>query len=401
MTLLNPPLFTTSAIPALIVGPGTRSQLPALVAQFGLRALIITGRQAFVSTPAWPALTKALEAQNIQWHHATVSGEPTPQQVDDLVAQYHGSHIDVVVGIGGGSPMDAAKAVAGLLRTGHSIMDYLEGVGAGLTYEGPAAPMIAVPTTAGTGSEATRNAVITQPGPQGFKKSFRDAQLVPKVALVDSELLHSCPPAQLAANTMDAFTQLLEAYTSSNASHFTDALAWSGLVAWQQGLGPAWKTLGSDQPQGLDHLAYASLMSGITLAQAGLGAVHGLASPLGAYFPIPHGVVCGTLVATTTAVNIRTLQKRAPGHSALSKYAEVGRLLTQDQTLLDTAAQQALIETLQQWVQTLGIGKLSEYGIRTEDFAKIVASARGGSMQTNPIVLTDAELTEILADRLG
>lgn len=399
---MNPlPAFSTSAIPALIVGPGTRSQLPGLIAQLGQRALIITGRQAFVSTPAWSALTEALAAQNIQWHHETVSGEPTPQQVDALVAQFQHAQIDVVVGIGGGSPMDAAKAVAGLLRTGHSIMDYLEGVGAGFTYVGPAVPMIAVPTTAGTGSEATRNAVITQPGPEGFKKSFRDAQLVPKVALVDSELLHSCPPAQLAANTMDAFTQLLEAYTASKASPFTDALAWSGLVAWQEGIKPAWSTLGSAQPQGLDRLAYASLLSGITLAQAGLGAVHGLASPLGAYFPIPHGVVCGTLVATTTAVNIRALKHRAPEHLALKKYAEVGRLLTQDQKLSAAAAQQALIDMLQQWVQTLGIGTLSEYGIRAEDFTKIVANARGGSMQTNPVELTDVELTEILADRLG
>ena len=398
---LSPHQFKTSPIPALMVGPGVRAELPGLIAQYGNRVLLITGAKAFVNTAAWPALTQALTDLKLYWAHETVAGEPSPQQVDDLVTQYHSQGIDVVVGIGGGSPMDAAKAVAGLLHTGHSVMDYLEGVGRGLTYTGPAVPLIAVPTTAGTGSEATRNAVITELGPQGFKKSFRDPQLMPKVALVDCELLNSCPPAQLAANTMDAFTQLLESYTSNNASPFTDALAWSGLVAWQQGIGPAWQTLGSKHPEGLGHLAYASLLSGITLAQAGLGAVHGLASPLGAFFPIPHGVVCGTLVATTTATNIRALQQRAPEHPAYKKYAEVGRLLAQDSALTDDAAQQALIETLQQWVITLNIGSLSDYGITAEDFDKIVANARGGSMQTNPIVLTDAELTEILSDRLN
>jgi alcohol dehydrogenase len=384
-----------------MVGPGIRTQLPSLIAQYGQRVLLITGAKAFVNTPAWQALTQSLTNQALHWSHETIAGEPSPQQIDDMVAQYRNQAIDVVVGIGGGSPMDAAKAVAGLLLTEHSIMDFLEGVGRGLTYTGPALPLIAVPTTAGTGSEATRNAVITQPGAEGFKKSFRDPQLMPKVALVDAELLNSCPPAQLAANTMDAFTQLLESYTSSKASPFTDALAWSGLVAWQQGLWPAWRSLGSAEPEGLGHLAYASLMSGVTLAQAGLGAVHGLASPLGAFFPIPHGVVCGTLVATTTATNIRALRSRDPEHPALNRYAEVGRLLSQNNSLSTEEAQVALVDTLTTWVETLGIGLLSEYGIGLGDCAKVVANARGGSMQTNPIELTDVELTEILASRIG
>lgn len=396
----NPPLiaphFSTSAVPELRVGPGTRTQLPEIIARFGQRVLLITGARAFIATPAWHELTAAFTQQRLTWIHETITGEPSPQQIDALVAKYRSAQIEVVVGIGGGSPMDAAKAIAGLLPTGHSIMDFLEGVGRGIPYRGPALPLIAVPTTAGTGSEATRNAVITQPGPNGFKKSFRDPQLTPKVAVVDAELLTTCPPAQFAANTLDAFTQLLESYTSSKASPFTDALAWSGLVAWQQGLWPAWKTLGTANPQGLGHLAYASLLSGITLAQAGLGAVHGLASPLGAFFPIPHGVVCGTLVSTTTAMNLRALRSRTPGHPALARYAEVGRLLAQDPTLTDENAQLALINILNESIKILQIGSLSNYGVRETDLAGIVAQARGGSMQTNPIVLTDEELSEIL-----
>lgn len=392
--------FRIARLPDIRFGSGSIQLLPGLIADYGTSVLVVTGRRSFVATPRWQALVAALEAQGASWHHVTVEGEPSPQRVDAIVAEHRGHAIDVVVAIGGGSVLDAAKAVAGLLRPGNSVMDHLEGVGRGLPYRGPAVPLIAVPTTAGTGSEATKNAVLSVQGADGFKKSFRDERLVAAVALVDPELLAGCPKAQIAANGMDAFTQLLESYVSLNASPATDALAWSGMQAFRRGFWPAWAMDHPEADQGYGQLAYASLMSGIALAQAGLGSVHGLASPLGAFFPIPHGTVCGTLVAEATEVNVAALRQRAPHVAALAKYAEAGRLVSGKSELSDDDACDALLETLREWTQRLDIPRLAAYGMQRDDIERVVAGARGGSMKTNPLVLTDAELGSLLERRL-
>ena len=274
-------------------------------------------------------------------------------------------------------------------------MDHLEGVGPELPYHGPATPFLAVPTTAGTGSEATKNAVLTAPG--GFKKSFRDDRLVAEWAIVDPDLLATCPPALIAADGLDAFTQILESFVSTRANPLTDALARSGIMAARDAL-PA---LHRQQPAAARApMAYASLVSGICLAQTGLGAVHGLASPLGAFFPIPHGVVCGTLVAATTASNIAALDSRAPDHPALPKYGEIGRRFAMQKGLSGPDARAFLVDSLRRWEAELALPRLAAYGIGESDLPRIVAASRGGSMKTNPIVLTDAELTDILACRL-
>jgi alcohol dehydrogenase len=304
-----------------------------------------------------------------------------------------------VVGLGGGSALDAAKAIAGLLKPGNSVMDHLEGVGPELPYQGPATPFIAMPTTAGTGSEATKNAVLSVHGQDGFKKSFRDEKLVAEIALVDPDLLATCPPQVIAANGMDAFTQLLESYVSSKANRFTDALAWSGMKAARNSL-LEWYRSGSEARDAQAGMAYAALMSGITLAQVGLGSVHGLASPLGAFFPIPHGVVCGTLVAEATAMNIRALQDRDANGAALLKYAQAGRMLAQDIHLSDEEARHRLVDILNDWTTQMQLPRLSELGVRAAEIPKIVSNSRGSSMKTNPIVLTDEEIGEILANRI-
>ncbi|EWH00240.1 iron-containing alcohol dehydrogenase, partial [Halomonas sp. BC04] len=278
--------------------------------------------------------------------------------------------------------------------------DHLEGVGRGLPYRGPAVPLIAVPTTAGTGSEATKNAVLSVQGPKGFKKSFRDERLVAAVALVDPALLAGCPKSQIAANGMDAFTQLLESYVSLNASPATDALAWSGMQAFCHGFWPAWEEGHPEASRGYDQLAYASLMSGVTLAQAGLGSVHGLASPLGAFFPIPHGTVCGTLVAEATSTNVAALRQREPSSRALTRYAEVGRLVSGEPELSDSEARDTLVATLRDWTQRLDMPRLGAYGMGHDDIERVVAGARGGSMKTNPLALTDVELAALLETRL-
>ena len=392
--------FRLSPLPELHFGRRTLHTLPALITRYGTRMLLVTGQRAFLDSTHWPTLSSALAEQGIRWSHVSISGEPSPQEVDRIVAAQRDADIQVVVAIGGGSALDAGKAVAGLLRSATSAMDHLEGVGRGLPYAGPAVPLIAVPTTAGTGSEATRNAVLSEPGPAGFKKSFRDDQLVARVAVVDPDLLAGCPTSQLAANGMDAFTQLLESYVSPNASPLTDALAWSGMQAFCTDF---WTALDSDATraaQGYPGIAYAATMSGITLAQAGLGAVHGLASPLGALFPIPHGVVCGTLLAEATAVNIAALREHSRDTLALAKYAQVGRLLASTPTLDDDAACDALVATLRDWTQRLAMPRLGEFGVSADDLNRVVAGARGGSMKTNPLVLSDAALSELLTRRL-
>jgi len=393
------PAFSVSCLPHIVFGDGSLSQVPKLAAAIGQRALVVTGSRSLRDTPYWDALTSGLRNLGLSWEEMRVDGEPSPQLVDDAVRLWRETRIDVVVGIGGGSVLDAAKAVAGLLPHGNSVMDHLEGAGPELPYKGPATPFIAVPTTAGTGSEATRNAVLSVQGSQGFKKSFRHELLVPRYAVVDPLLLVNCPPDLIAANGMDAMTQLLESYVSSRANPFTDALALSGLASVRDGFFD-WYEENERAASGRSHMAYAALQSGITLAQAGLGSVHGLASPLGAFFPIPHGVVCGTLVAAATEMNIRALRARVPDSQALEKYAQIGRIWHGEQALPREEAWNLLVQTLGDWTQRLDLPRLGAYGIQASDIPRIVSNCRGSSMKTNPVELTDAEVREVLMQRL-
>jgi alcohol dehydrogenase len=392
--------FEVARLPEIRFGSGTFDQLPDILAGYGRQALLVTGQRSLRASPRWQQLEAALDALGIVRSLVIVDGEPSPELVDDAVIKHRDDGIDVVAGIGGGSVLDAAKAIAGLLRTGNSVLDHLEGVGRGLPYKGPAVPFVAVPTTAGTGSEATKNAVLSRQGADGFKKSFRDKRLVAEIAVVDPSLLDTCPKALIAANGMDAFTQLLESYVSLRASPFTDALAASGMQAFRDGFWPAWTEGDPLAQKGYQKLAYASLCSGITLAQCGLGSVHGLASPLGAFFPIPHGVVCGTLVATATRVNIQALRARAPKSPALRKYAEAGLLLSGKMFASEAAAQDGLIDLLDDWTARLDLPRLGAFGMLEGDIPRVVANCRGGSMQTNPLVLEDDELGGLLLSRL-
>ena len=392
--------FHVARLPEIRFGSGTLDQLPDVLAAYGNQVLLVTGRRSLQDSPRWQRLLSGLQAGNLDWRHVTVDDEPSPDLVDEIVALQRGHPIDVVAGVGGGSVLDAAKAIAGLLRTGTRVLDHLEGVGKGIPYPGPAVPFVAVPTTAGTGSEATKNAVLSRRGPDGFKKSFRDNRLVAEVAVVDPSLLDSCPKDLIAANGMDAFTQLLESYVSRRASPFTDALASSGMQAFRDGFWAAWASDADPAGPAYERLAYASLCSGITLAQCGLGSVHGLASPLGAFFPIPHGVVCGTLVAAATQVNITALRAREPGNPALRKYAEAGALLNARPFPDEAAAQDGLVELLAAWTARLALPRLRDFGMRHGDLDRVVANCRGGSMQTNPLELTDQELLSLLQQRL-
>jgi len=391
--------FNLARLPRVEFGAGSLNKLPAILGQYGKSILLVTGSRSFLASPAWSSLEAQLKDAGFSWNIVQVPGEPSPALVDESVRACSGRRFDVVLGIGGGSALDAAKAIAGLLLPGNSVLDHLEGVGPELPYRGPATPFIAVPTTAGTGSEATKNAVLSLHGENGYKKSFRDEQLVAQYAVIDPDLLASCPSAVLAANGMDAFTQLLESYVSSKANPFTDALAWSGLEHARDGLLPWYEGTG-DPATCRSGMAYAAFLSGITLAQVGLGSVHGLASPLGAFFPIPHGVVCGTLVAAASEVNIQALRERAPEHPALVKYARVGRLLARRPKLDEAEAIAALLETLSDWTRRLELPRLGSYGVKETDILRIVANSRGSSMKTNPILLGDAEIAAVIEARL-
>ncbi|ROR34445.1 iron-containing alcohol dehydrogenase [Inmirania thermothiophila] len=390
--------FDLGRLPRIRFGPGRIEALPQVLAGHGRRVLLVTGARSFVEGPRWAWLTAALEGAGMAWRHLAVAGEPSPELVDAAVRRHAGDGIEVVAGIGGGSALDAAKAVAGLLRVQRPVTDFLEGVGPEHPYPGPALPFVAVPTTAGTGSEATRNAVLSVVGPQGYKKSFRDEALVARDAIVDPDLLATCPPEVIAANGMDALTQLLESFTSLRAHPVAAALARDGLAAVRDGLLPWHRAAreGRDAPEARARMAYAALLSGICLAHTGLGAVHGLASPLGAFHPVPHGVACGTVVAAATRANLAALHARAPDSPALALYAEAARILCGRDFAGDTAAHEALVALLDAWREALALPGLGRYGVGAADIPRIVAHARGSSMRTNPVVLTDEELAAIL-----
>jgi alcohol dehydrogenase len=306
--------------------------------------------------------------------------------------------VDVVLAVGGGSVIDAGKAIAGLLRSGRSVVDHLEGLPGYRPYDGDPVPLVAVPTTAGTGSEATRNAVISERGPRGYKRSLRDERLVAADAVIDPDLLAGADPVRIAANGMDATTQLLEAYVSLRAAPVTDALALAGLEAARDGL-LAWHADpdGPGAPAARSRMAYAALLSGICLAHAGLGAVHGLASPLGAQLPVPHGIACGTTLAGITAANVAALEARLPESPALVRYATLGRLLAGvPATARADEARAALVAELRRWTAALAIPGLGHYGLDEAGIPAIVADARGSSMKTNPVELTDHELAAVL-----
>ena len=401
--------FTLGRLPRIAFGEGRVAELPSIVASHGRRALLVIGRSSFRRSAAWPALLGGLDGAGVTVAgDLVVVGEPSPELVDEAVGRFRAADVDVVVGIGGGSVLDAAKAIAGLLRADTTVMDHLEGVGRGLPYRGPAVPFVAVPTTAGTGSEATRNAVLSRVGPDGFKKSFRDEQLVARDAVVDPALLAGLGPTAIASNGLDALTQLLESLVSTRSFPLSRALALDGLAAARDGLVPWYEAVagGGDAPGARSRMAYAALLSGICLAHTGLGAVHGLASPLGARHPIGHGAACGATLVAATRVNLAALEARDPDGPALPRYTAAGRVLSgrigseNSAALDDSAARAALVDTLADWERRLAVRGLATFGVGESDFPALVADARGRSMRTNAIELTDAEVAAILSASL-
>ncbi len=400
MTGLPPvPPFALGRLPRITFGEGTFASVPGVAAGYGRRVLLVTGGRSLATSGRRETLLAGLADAGVEvTGEVAILDEPSPRVVDAAVDAHRASAVDAVIGVGGGSVLDAAKAIAGLLRTGTRVAQHLEGLPDMIPYPGPAVPWIAVPTTAGTGSEATRNAVLSEHGPAGYKRSFRDERLVAAEAVVDPDLLAGLGPVAIATNGMDAVTQLLEAYVSLRATPVTDALALAGLEAARDGL-LAWHADpdGRAAPAARSRMALASLLSGICLANAGLGAVHGLASPLGAQLPIPHGAACGAALATVTAANVAALRARDPDGPALGRYARLGRLLADvPPGDPDADAIDALVALLAEWTSRLGVPRLAAFGLDEAGIPAIVADARGSSMRTNPVALSDEELAAIL-----
>ncbi len=359
--------------------------------------MLVTGGDSFQRLDERFQIIRQMQSAGLELvEQVPVSGEPSPQLVDAIVAQFVNAEVEVVVAIGGGSVLDAAKCVAGLLPSGDSVMEYLEGVGNGKVFDGRSLPMVAVPTTAGTGSEASMNGVLAD-REQGFKKSFRHPSLVPQLAIVDPDLLSTSPRSLIAANGCDALSQLLESYLSTKASPFTDGLALSAIAQMGEGLLPLWESEGSDAAA-RSAVAYGSMVSGITLANAGLGAVHGLAGPIGGLFPIPHGVVCGTLLGEANRVNIEALQQRAPDSAAVSKYCMIGEKLgfyPAGTNPFDGL--QRLSDGLDAWVERMEIPRLGVYGVRQQDLPRILQLS---DQKANPVELTQSEFARIVENRI-
>ncbi len=393
------PSFNFASIPHIIFSPGAITQLFDIITRFGKIVLFIIGEKSLKKSGKWSEIIKNLEINSINYYYVSVSGEPSPTLVDTIVNQYRDKKPDLVVGIGGGSVTDAGKAISAMMLKKDSIKNYLEGVGT-KKHDGYKIPYIAIPTTSGTGSEATKNAVISEIGSGGFKKSLRHDNLIPNYAIIDPELIISCPPSVTAACGMDAFTQLLEAYTSNKSNPMTDSLAYGGMKYMKDAIIPACTT-GSSDVSVRSSMAYGSLISGICLANAGLGIIHGLASPIGGFFEIPHGVVCGTLLAESTKMNIEKLKELGTsGKLALQKYAYVGALFdinkSFDTTKIDYYCS-LLIETLERWTSDLKIDLLGKHGIEEDDIEKIVNSA---GLKNNSVLLTKEDIRKIVGNRI-
>jgi alcohol dehydrogenase class IV len=383
---MNPTSFEFTTAERIIFGSGRLSEIGQLVKQFGSRALVVTGRDQHRAKP----LVERLSAVGVEAHFFSVMGEPEVAAVIEGVSSAKSAGCEMVISFGGGSAIDAGKAIAVMLTNDGQLSDYLEVIGRGKTIEKPGAPFIAVPTTAGTGSEVTHNAVLASPQHR-VKVSLRSPLMLARIALVDSQLTHGLPPEVTASTGLDALTQLIEPYVCARPNPMTDALCVEGIPRAARSLPRA--VAEGNNSKAREDMCVASLFGGLALANAGLGAVHGFAGPIGGMFSAPHGAVCAALLPHVMEINLRALRQRAPNAETLSRYQVVAQLLTGNLS----ATQDGGVAWVAQLVEDLKIPKLRAYGIATGDVYEIVdKSAKASSMKANPIVLNRPELVEIL-----
>ena len=373
--------FEFATATRIVFGEGTAATLPELARAFGARPLLVTG----ASGERAASLVSALSAETF-----AVPGEPTVDLVREGVRRVQETACDVVISVGGGSAIDAGKAIAAIATNGGEPFEFLEVVGKGRAIAVPPLPFIAVPTTAGTGSEVTRNAVLGSTE-HGVKASLRSPMMLPRVAVIDPELTYGLPPAVTAYTGLDAMTQLIEPYVSVRANPLADALCVEGMKRVAGALRRAFHD-GADRDARRD-MALASLFGGLALANAGLGVVHGFAAPLGGQWKAPHGALCAALLPHSMAANVAALRARAPQYPALERYAVIARLLT--------SRSKATAEDGIDWVRSLcvelEVPALRAWGIAEADLPGIVEkAARASSTQANALPLTDEELLALV-----
>jgi len=380
--------FTTAG--RILFGAGRLDEVGPLVAGFGTRVLVVTGSE----TRRAAALIDRLEEVEVYHQVFPVPGEPTTETIQQGVVAARSFNAETIVAIGGGSAIDAGKAIAAVATNPGDLFDHLEVIGKARPLVNPPLPFVAIPTTAGTGAEVTRNAVIASPEHQ-VKVSLRSPLMLPRLAIIDPLLTCNLPAAVTAATGMDALTQLIEPYVSIKANPLTDGFCRDGLVRAGRSLRKAYLD-GSDS-EARNDMALASLLGGLALANSGLGVVHGFAGPIGGRFSAPHGAVCATLLAESVKTNVAALKIRAPNSPALDRHQESARLILGKKraTVMD------LIPWLEELTRDLQIPGLRAFGIQTDHIDEVVRQSRqASSMKGNPIVLDDDELSGILSKSL-
>ena len=392
MGTINP--FSFTGMPKIVFGAGKSKELPSIINQYGKNIILVTGKDSFKRSEEGNKILEAFVENGINITPVEIMTEPSPLTIDNVVSSYKNKLIDVVVAIGGGSVMDAGQAISAMLLDENSVEEYLEGVGKS-AHSGKKIPMIAVPTTAGTGSEATKNAVLSKIGPNGYKASLRHEHFVPDVAVVDPVLTLTSPQTVTAYSGMDCFSQLVEAYISTKANPFTDALAQEGLKAVKASLETCYND-GSNL-EARTQMSFAALISGICLSNAGLGVVHGFASSIGSRYNIPHGAICGTLMAVVNETNVRKLKKMPYCKNYLAKYARLGLLFAgkKDNATMEDYAD-AFVDYLFALTDKLKLPKFVSYGVADEDIPQILKKT---SCKNNPILLSPLDLKEIFQKR--
>ncbi|HEX9385596.1 MAG TPA: iron-containing alcohol dehydrogenase [Anaerolineales bacterium] len=368
----------------IIFGAGKLSELSKHVEENAKRLLLVCGH----SSDAIPRLRKILAALDISFTEFQVHGEPTVEVIREGVKT--AQDCNMIIGLGGGSVLDAGKAIAALVTNSGDVFDYLEVIGKGQPLVNAPLPYVAIPTTAGTGSEVTRNAVI-ESTEQNVKVSLRSPLMLPRLALVDPELTYNLPPEITASSGLDALTQLIEPFVSIKANPMTDAICREGMYHAARSLKRAYEN-GTDK-EAREGMSLASLFGGLALANAALGAVHGFAGPLGGMLHAPHGALCARLLPLVMETNIKALETRQAEHSALKRYAEIARILTGD----EDASVWDGVRWMNELVNALNIPPLSRYGMRQVDFSEAAEKTmKANSFKGNPIALTENELVLIL-----
>jgi alcohol dehydrogenase class IV len=378
--------FEFATASRVLFGPDTLNEVESIFRNLGKRVLILLGGNPERTRP----LEAILGAANIEYASFKIQGEPTIKRIEEGVKQARQAEVDFVVGLGGGSVIDSAKAISGLVTNPGPVLDYLEVIGKGKQLSAPSLPCVAIPTTAGTGAEVTRNSVLSSPE-QRVKVSLRSPFLLPRFAIVDPKLTCELPPSVTASTGLDALTQLIEPYVCLRSNPITDGLCTEGIRRVARSLRSAFEH--GDDISAREDMALASLFGGFSLANAGLGAVHGFAAPIGGMFHAPHGAVCAALLPHVMKINIRAIRERAGKSPVLGRYDSIGTILT--------GSGKAVANDGIQWIgelcKGLNVSGLRSYGVAEADIPVLVdEAAKASSMKANPIVLTTEELTEAL-----